>query len=126
MSAISFAYYGRLEESHIKSWASNAISDIKLTAQLATQIDYRDDETLHTLPSTIRGADVSAIEAATGLTADDTAGGSKYLAESLESNKPASLDLIHEVNPEDGTMTNYDADIVPGIYQGGCADLFER
>lgn len=31
-----------------------------------------------------------------------------------------------KVNPEDGTMTNYDADLVPGIYQGGCADLFEK
>lgn len=31
-----------------------------------------------------------------------------------------------KVNPKDGTMTNYDADIVPGIYQGGCADLFEK
>ena len=31
-----------------------------------------------------------------------------------------------KVNPDDGTMTNYDADLVPGIYQGGCADLFEK
>ncbi len=31
-----------------------------------------------------------------------------------------------KVNPEDGTMTNYDADLVPGVYQGGCADLFEK
>ncbi len=31
-----------------------------------------------------------------------------------------------KVNPEDGSMTNYDADLVPGIYQGGCADLFEK
>lgn len=31
-----------------------------------------------------------------------------------------------KVNPEDGTMTNYDADLEPGIYQGGCADLFEK
>ena len=31
-----------------------------------------------------------------------------------------------KVNPVDGTMTNYDADLVPGIYQGGCADLFEK
>lgn len=35
------------------------------------------------------------------------------------------IDIL-KVNPIDGTMTNYDADIVPGIYQGGCADLFER
>jgi len=31
-----------------------------------------------------------------------------------------------KVNPEDGSMTNYDADLVPGVYQGGCADLFEK
>ncbi len=31
-----------------------------------------------------------------------------------------------KVNPSDGSMTNYDADLVPGIYQGGCADLFEK
>ncbi len=31
-----------------------------------------------------------------------------------------------KVNPLDGTMTNYDADLVPGIYQGGCTDLFEK
>ena len=31
-----------------------------------------------------------------------------------------------KVNPDDGTMTNYDADLVQGIYQGGCADLFEK
>lgn len=31
-----------------------------------------------------------------------------------------------KINPQDGTMTNYDADLVPGIYQGGCADLFEK
>lgn len=31
-----------------------------------------------------------------------------------------------KVNPSDGTMTNYDADLVPGVYQGGCADLFEK
>ena len=31
-----------------------------------------------------------------------------------------------KVNPEDGTMTNYDTTLVPGIYQGGCADLFEK
>lgn len=31
-----------------------------------------------------------------------------------------------KINPSDGTMTNYDADLVPGIYQGGCADLFEK
>ncbi|MEM7647287.1 MAG: 5'-nucleotidase domain-containing protein, partial [Pseudomonadota bacterium] len=31
-----------------------------------------------------------------------------------------------KVNPDDGTMTNYDADLEPGIYQGGCADLFEK
>lgn len=30
-----------------------------------------------------------------------------------------------KVNPEDGTLTNYDAQLVPGIYQGGCATLFE-
>lgn len=35
------------------------------------------------------------------------------------------LDIL-KVNPDNGTMTNYDADLVPGIYQGGCADLFER
>ena len=33
---------------------------------------------------------------------------------------------ILKVNPEDGTMTNYDEDLVPGIYQGGCADIFEK
>ena len=31
-----------------------------------------------------------------------------------------------KVNPKDGSMTNYDADLVPGIYQGGCADLLEK
>ena len=31
-----------------------------------------------------------------------------------------------KINPKDGTMTNYDTKLVPGIYQGGCADLFER
>ncbi len=31
-----------------------------------------------------------------------------------------------KVNPKDGTMTNYDAHLVPGIYQGGCASLFEK
>lgn len=31
-----------------------------------------------------------------------------------------------KVNPADGTMTNYDADLVPGIYQGGCASAFEK
>ncbi|MCC6138911.1 MAG: HAD-IG family 5'-nucleotidase, partial [Bdellovibrionaceae bacterium] len=31
-----------------------------------------------------------------------------------------------KVNPADGTLTNYDADLVPGIYQGGCASLFEK
>jgi HAD superfamily 5'-nucleotidase-like hydrolase len=31
-----------------------------------------------------------------------------------------------KVNPNDGSMTNYDADLEPGIYQGGCADLFEK
>ncbi len=31
-----------------------------------------------------------------------------------------------KVNPADGTMTNYDAKLVPGIYQGGCADLLEK
>ncbi len=31
-----------------------------------------------------------------------------------------------KVNPKDGSMTNYDADLVPGIYQGGCTDLFEK
>lgn len=31
-----------------------------------------------------------------------------------------------KVNPADGTLTNYDADLVPGIYQGGCATLFEK
>ncbi|MCB0377490.1 MAG: HAD-IG family 5'-nucleotidase [Bdellovibrionales bacterium] len=31
-----------------------------------------------------------------------------------------------KVNPSDGTMTNYDADLIKGIYQGGCADLFEK
>ncbi len=31
-----------------------------------------------------------------------------------------------KINSKDGTMTNYDAKLVPGIYQGGCADLFEK
>jgi len=31
-----------------------------------------------------------------------------------------------KVNPKDGTMTNFDSDLEPGIYQGGCADLFEK
>lgn len=31
-----------------------------------------------------------------------------------------------KVNPLDGTLTNYDQQLVPGIYQGGCADLFEQ
>ncbi len=31
-----------------------------------------------------------------------------------------------KVNPTDGTLTNYDAPLVPGIYQGGCAPLFEK
>lgn len=31
-----------------------------------------------------------------------------------------------KVNPKDGTMTNYDDKLIPGIYQGGCADLFEK
>ena len=31
-----------------------------------------------------------------------------------------------KVNPQDGSMSNYDADLTPGIYQGGCADLFEK
>ncbi len=31
-----------------------------------------------------------------------------------------------KINPMDGTMTNYDTPLVPGIYQGGCADLFEK
>jgi HAD superfamily 5'-nucleotidase-like hydrolase len=31
-----------------------------------------------------------------------------------------------KVNPADGTLTNYDAQLVPGIYQGGCASLFEK
>lgn len=31
-----------------------------------------------------------------------------------------------KVNPADGTLTNYDADLVPGIYQGGYADHFEK
>ena len=31
-----------------------------------------------------------------------------------------------KINPKNGTMTNYDAELVPGIYQGGCAELFEK
>jgi len=31
-----------------------------------------------------------------------------------------------KVNPVDGTLTNYDAPLVPGIYQGGCAPLLEK
>ncbi len=31
-----------------------------------------------------------------------------------------------KVNPDNGTMTNYDADLKPGVYQGGCADLLEK
>ena len=31
-----------------------------------------------------------------------------------------------KVNPADGSLTNYDQHLVPGIYQGGCADLFEK
>ncbi len=31
-----------------------------------------------------------------------------------------------KVNPTDGSLTNYDAKLVPGIYQGGCAPLFEE
>lgn len=31
-----------------------------------------------------------------------------------------------KVNPDDGTLTNYDAKLVKGIYQGGCATLFEK
>lgn len=31
-----------------------------------------------------------------------------------------------KVNPVDGTMTNHDAPLVPGIYQGGCAETFTR
>lgn len=31
-----------------------------------------------------------------------------------------------KVNPKDGTLTNYDADLVPGIYQGGNALSFEK
>lgn len=31
-----------------------------------------------------------------------------------------------KVNPLDGSLTNYDAKLVPGIYQGGCAPLFEQ
>lgn len=31
-----------------------------------------------------------------------------------------------KVNPADGSLTNYDAKLVPGIYQGGCAPLFEQ
>jgi len=31
-----------------------------------------------------------------------------------------------KVNPTDGSLTNYDAPLVPGIYQGGCAPLFEK
>ncbi len=31
-----------------------------------------------------------------------------------------------KVNPADGTLTNYDATLVPGIYQGGCATEFEK
>lgn len=30
-----------------------------------------------------------------------------------------------KVNPADGSMTNYDKKLEPGVYQGGCADLFE-
>lgn len=30
------------------------------------------------------------------------------------------------VNPEDGTMTNLDGNLTPGIYQGGCASTFTR
>ncbi len=30
------------------------------------------------------------------------------------------------VNPQDGTMTNHDGALEPGIYQGGCASLFTR
>lgn len=31
-----------------------------------------------------------------------------------------------KVNPADGTMTNHDGPLVPGIYQGGCASIFTR
>ncbi len=31
-----------------------------------------------------------------------------------------------KVNPADGTMTNFDDTLVPGIYQGGCASSFTR
>jgi HAD superfamily 5'-nucleotidase-like hydrolase len=31
-----------------------------------------------------------------------------------------------KVNPADGTMTNYDAPLVPGIYQGGSAGVFTK
>jgi len=31
-----------------------------------------------------------------------------------------------KVNPADGTLTNYDAKLVPGIYQGGCSKLLEE
>lgn len=31
-----------------------------------------------------------------------------------------------KINPADGTMINYDKPLVPGIYQGGCADLFSN
>lgn len=31
-----------------------------------------------------------------------------------------------KVNPADGTLTNFDAKLVPGIYQGGCSNLFEE
>jgi hypothetical protein len=31
-----------------------------------------------------------------------------------------------KVNPDNGTMTNFDAKLVPGVYQGGCASLFTK
>lgn len=31
-----------------------------------------------------------------------------------------------KVDPTNGSMTNYDEKLVPGIYQGGCADVFTR
>lgn len=31
-----------------------------------------------------------------------------------------------KVNPEDGSMVNFDQDLVPGIYQGGCVGLLEK
>lgn len=31
-----------------------------------------------------------------------------------------------KVNTNDGTMTNYDERLVPGVYQGGCATIFEK